>query len=1477
MPRPVAGRRTDSLFDNRYRYDHIYPRGRSGETLHAYDTLDADRQVVIKRPAPQDAPPMRAGQEVSILNEKRALERLAGHPVLTELRHSGSFRVGGQTHQYIAIDLAEGITVEDSVIELAARGEHLPDLETLVILDKLLDLLETAHARKIIYNDVDAKHLFWDRAHYRLKVIDWGNAVFLDGESTHITRANDIYQSAELLYFILSGGHRLEIDRRNNEPLLDLPENTVPRLKTILSRATSADPNGRYQEVAALRRDLAEVRRPLERSRDQIVDRAKGRLTSAASQDQLEQLIETLQEAITADPGYPPALELRSEIEMRLKQLSIQGDLDAARIYIESGNPARAASLLNEVVARIGIIDQPLLVFLLDVADQLESAHLSRPPAGLAPALDALYRGDPQSAGRALVTTPESRPDAYAQQLLLAERLTQRMPNVSLLRPHLARIDHALSARIADRAALMRLTAPLDNPAEHGVQALRGVYLTLAESLPAFAERLDEESRAAADRAQRTALEIADLLETVGQNVIAEPGLAGNALWHAAAIDPANAAFEGLNNTLNAFHAELEAISASTLKNDDPQSDPLSDPLRWLTDTRNRLSGYAADLPDSAFQSILRGLDDAIVQWGDAISAFAAGGRRPAVDAYTRAADDVRLLNESVARWFSDRARQIESAKYIETLSPNAQLGRALADGWDAWDHGRTSDAQASAARAREAAQSAGERAAADRLDRLSAIMAGWLADDGIAQRAVTERALADSNALLLPAEEAIWRKFSSQMPNMTIYLKAMVRGLVEPLRDASSAAVRILFMDYSLRGVLALQSENNDDLNTWKEAASRALPNPRIQPLYQTLETAITRRHLLTTAVQALNNVRGVTDLQAARQAVRAPLASAQLESADQAFRALDDALRRWADGDFRSARQLLESAQERIITAEKAIATYVGSEKLSLQPFKMWLSGVNTAAETLQAARRSIEQAALIPAALPDPAVEQAHDQIVTLTLQTLGEEYSALLRQWRDTYVTIRQTYEDQALTKAEKARLIEGHFSSLFIDRHPAYPIYRHWQGAIALLPDTPPSYASEYAAGQYADSAAPAFVADAHAPSASNLNLEAPVIGSPDIEPIMRPETIGTPPPEARFPWLIGVAVIGVVIVVAAIGLLALQNRSPGTLVLTIEPSAAQNQLSNGGTAQTAIGAVAVKATDTPTITLGKSATPTLSSTPAPPTDTPANTPLPPTVTTTVLPTLPPVVPTETRPPTVTSIATSTVQNTVASTLAPTLAAGVETVLPAASIASSPQTPVNVPNGDYNLLDGLATLPPDGVSWSADLFSNATGSGWQLGTSNTKAGNAIQVVHIDAKPLTVLYGAQASRHITRVDATLELIGYDKTLVPNGLVYFGLGFDTPQGQRAAAQIKLTTISPQVISEGVNFNGKFAPKTQFGTASVKITLSARRNADNTVSVYADGQLLGTTTNTTYGPATPVSIVLYTSAQSVLVTVRTLTIHIG
>src|SRR5579871_3519386 len=166
--RPAPGRRPDSLFDNRYRIEQSLPRGRSGETLRAADLQDGQRAVIVKRPALQDAPPMRAGQEQVILNEMHALERLAGLPGVIVLRNSGTFRVSGQNHQYMVIDVAPGESLELLAQRLESCGERLPDLEMLVIFDKLLDTLQSAHEHKVVHNNLNVQNIFWSQEEYCL-------------------------------------------------------------------------------------------------------------------------------------------------------------------------------------------------------------------------------------------------------------------------------------------------------------------------------------------------------------------------------------------------------------------------------------------------------------------------------------------------------------------------------------------------------------------------------------------------------------------------------------------------------------------------------------------------------------------------------------------------------------------------------------------------------------------------------------------------------------------------------------------------------------------------------------------------------------------------------------------------------------------------------------------------------------------------------------------------------------------------------------------------------------------------------------------------------------------------------------------------------------------------------------------------------------------------------------------------------------
>src|SRR5579859_1937547 len=106
-------------------------------------------------------------------------------------------------------------------------------------------------------------------------------------------------------------------------------------------------------------------------------------------------------------------------------------------------------------------------------------------------------------------------------------------------------------------------------------------------------------------------------------------------------------------------------------------------------------------------------------------------------------------------------------------------------------------------------------------------------------------------------------------MPDASVYLRAMIKGIVEPMRETSAAGVRALFFHYVLRGMLSLEDVNTDP-NFWREAALKTLPTARSHPAYQALDTAVTRRSLVDEAVRALNGVKHGSDLPAARQAVR-------------------------------------------------------------------------------------------------------------------------------------------------------------------------------------------------------------------------------------------------------------------------------------------------------------------------------------------------------------------------------------------------------------------------------------------------------------------------------------------------------------------------------------------------------------------------------------------------------------------------------
>ncbi|HRE46970.1 MAG TPA: hypothetical protein PLD47_04535 [Aggregatilineales bacterium] len=1553
MPRPVTGRRPDSLFDNRYRYDHIYPRGRSGETLRAYDTLDGNAPVVIKRPALQDAPPIRAGQEVSILNERRALEALAGHPLLCELRHSGTFRVGGQSHHYIVMDMAQGETLEALTLRLSAAGEALPPLEFLNILDGLCDLLQAAHDRNIVYNDVDAKHLFWDQEGYTLKLIDWGNAVFLDSQHAgqHITKAADIQQVGQLIYFVLSGGHRLEMGRP--DPANDLNEALSPRLKAIINRAVSSEPGVRYLDIAPLRQDLAEVRRPIQKGRDLLVERVRTRLPNATSKLELEELIATLTEAAQSDPGYPRLRNLRAEAEARLRHIEMQGDLDAVRIYIESGNFAGASALVESMIAREAAANpdhaeigaSPLLLYLGDVCEELESQAGTGGtviPEGLTPALEALFRGDSQGAARTLITTPDVRANGRLGGFLLAERLARRVPGIVLLRPHLVRLDEELN-HAGDapkllqtvRTLLRKLETPLTTS---GAGALRRLYEHTADVLSAVEGDLKTSGKTGlaevGGRARQAAEHIVELLEVALANVLSDSSRAGNALYAAAAIDPLQSGFEGVNTFFTALHDDLAALRTYAPAE---AIDGIGD---YLERARTVLTPYSGDVRDSTFQPLLKGLDSALAAWGRLVDALALGGKRPALDACRVAGEGVRALNPALGAWFEDYQRGIDEIPHAEALSPNAVLGKALAEGWEAWDRGKTADALQAGKRAADAAQSEAERLAARRLVSLSEVLDRWLEREGSSSTAHIEATQRRIIALFLPEEEQIRSTFAAQMPNMSIYLKAMGKGVIDPLRETSAAGVRLLFFDYILRGMVAIGGEDFENAEIWKDAAAKTFAPYRLHPAYQMLEESIVRRQLILDAVRAINEVRRVDQVVAARQAVRAPLAVAQLEALDQAIRGLEDALRRWQDGEFRPAKQLIDAAIERVNMAQ-------GFLNKDLSPFRGWLQTLADSAEIAAGARRVIEQEALMPADAPNPAVLEAHQKIVDLTRRDLGEGYTAQLRQWGETYKGMVEAYTAPNLFREDKLRLMEGYFASLFIARQPALPIFRHWREVAEATPDPEPEppppviieptieppvterperrgrpdrlERAERIETPEGDFAVPDFLSDrsrrARREARASREMErvpftvpspaqpttaeasvTPTAASPAAaekrgrEGRSTSTPISQPPPPARGAssakgvsepeaflrveerrrerrpsrrGLPPILIIGVLVAIGAVlaAFAASQNRSgelgdqtPTAILLTRDG---------------ALGFVPTTPSDAvpaPTNTLFPQNTPLPSETPLPL----VASPIPPSATSEQ------PVPTPTRGtpiPTGELVSISTVMAMVTPSLPPTLVAGIAgSPAPTLPGVILPTIPPDASSGVYDLLPKLSELSPSARTWDTGWFYERDGK-WLIGSPEVRGGRA-PLIRIGPDLLTPLIGTEAAQYIKRLDISMELLTYDKNLVANGLVYFGGGFESLQGQRASVEARL--VQEGILDMGISLNARFLRKTQLPANNGSISFSIERNADRTLSLYLDGQLLGQST-AIFPPNVPLNIYLYVATGGVVVEVKTIRVQIN
>ncbi|HLV36971.1 MAG TPA: hypothetical protein VKY59_17740, partial [Spirillospora sp.] len=1065
----------DSLFDNRYRYDYIYPRGRSGETLRAVDLEAGNRPVVIKRPAPNDAPPIRAGQEVSILNERKALSRLAGHPVLTELLGTGQFSVGGTPHQYIVMERAEGVIIADLVLELSARGEYLSELEMLVIVEHLLDLLEAAHDHDIVYNDVDAKHLFWDRENYRLKVIDWGNAVFLEGdESTPqgISRQSDIAQVGELLYFIITGGKRIEVPRDAGDNFqVHFGEDggrVHSRLQVIISRAVHPNQRLRYATITDLRKELSDYRAPIQRERDLILGRVSDRLRHNRSRDELNGLLHMLEQAIAMDPGYPPARELFHEIMGRLQEIEVAADLDAIHIYMQNGNWSRAVNLLDELRGRARSPMSVLVNLLFDLSIVLHDADLRQAPPAIRDSIRLIFAGEPAEAVQRLLAKDG---DPHIQ-WLLAERISAHVPDVQVLRPNLYRLELALRQLANEevpisepQAVLNEINATLDvisGAANLNISDLRDNYRAVVDGLTALQTLLDAVNAgrelperklpfSALERASNAAMTLADNMHVIGRQAAASPRDAMAALDSSRAIDPGNPTWDRVNRRLDALY-ELLGMCQTYV----PAADG-SDLAEWLKATRSDLEPFVEYLFDEMLVGMADGLEIASKAWAAFASATIQGNRHSAVNALNQATDAVGTISPTLAGWFNQLRSVVNSAQYVERHALYGGLGRALADGWAAFDKGRLADAEQLGQRAYEIAQNDPQRFAADRLRRLAEATRAWIERNGVSDARTTKAVLVAIERLYTVDENEIRENFTRQMPSKDTYLKAMGKGLVDLYGQRSTAAVRILFMNYVLLGVLDAHEQALEDAEFWRETALRTLePHAAQHVAIHTLEEFIARRRDILAGAELINSLNGSHALETLDSAIRQLEQNPQsrlLAGGIHSTRELQAALRDWSDGEFRQAGNKLENAIKAVSEVEQAAG-------ITLTPYRAFLMELQSTTAELYTRARQMHKIIESRPEQPDPTVREIHRYLYAHTAQVLGEEYARTLGQWHNTYEAFLETYTNHNIRRSARLTRFNELFRAMFIDRHPAYSLYRHWYDLTDQSPEFPAPPTSE---------------------------------------------------------------------------------------------------------------------------------------------------------------------------------------------------------------------------------------------------------------------------------------------------------------------------------------------------------------------------------------------------------------------------------
>ncbi|MBZ0301201.1 MAG: hypothetical protein K8J31_15745, partial [Anaerolineae bacterium] len=386
---------------------------------------------------------------------------------------------------------------------------------------------------------------------------------------------------------------------------------------------------------------------------------------------------------------------------------------------------------------------------------------------------------------------------------------------------------------------------------------------------------------------------------------------------------------------------------------------------------------------------------------------------------------------------------------------------------------------------------------------------------------------------------------------------------------------------------------------------------------------------------------------------------------------------------------------------------------------------------------------------------------------------------------------QTYTDHNIRRSARLTRFNELFRAMFIDRHPAYPLYRAWYDLTEQSPEFPAPPTSEPT--PQLDEAAAIAELDYHQ-------------DEPDA-----------PRRPLRIPR---VAVLGGLGGIALVTLIFVALNAPGdpnaglSMTITATPTSGTPAavIAEDGTPSSPATEETSASTSPQAVVMTDFATPTLRPTDSPPTATP--TPLP----VTDAPTL-----TATPQPTQTPSNTPTPSDTPTSTPSPTA------TLPAQGV-----------QGRQDLLELARQMTA--YPWDVEQFSpGSDGTSWRLGVG-TSTGSDILYITLPPDLLETFYGNNAAARIRRLEATMTLTTFNPPLLLDEAVFFGALLQAADNPTATAGLQIQLMQAGVINMGQWVNGAVRTLSQRSVNAVAVRIRLERDTrTGTITLFFNDEQIG------------------------------------